>query len=226
MQPLVQTANAYNSAMHTEYLAKNLLEITEKIAQHGIAITEQFLPDTTIELLAEELCQLASLNTLKAAGTGREYKAINAELRGDHIHWLDEQSCSPAQQVYFSAMEALRLELNRRLFLGLFGLESHLALYPPSRGYQKHIDRFRGEHPAKPLRQISAILYLNPHWQDSNGGHLRIYLDKGNTANASPYVDIAPTGGKAVFFLSDTFYHEVLAADRDRMSLTGWFLTR
>lgn len=212
--------------MHTEYLAKNLLEITENIAQHGIAITEQFLPDTTIELLAEEVCQLASLNTLKAAGTGRENKAINAELRGDHIQWLEEQSSSPVQQVYFNAMEALRLELNRRLFLGLFSLESHLALYPPGRGYKKHIDRFRGEHPTKPLRQISAILYLNSHWRESNGGHLRIYLDDGNSTNAPPYLDISPTGGKAVFFLSDTFYHEVLPADRDRMSLTGWFLTR
>lgn len=211
--------------MHTEYLAKNLLEITEKIAQHGIAIIEQFLPDTTIELLAEEVCQLASLNTLKAAGTGRENKAINAELRGDHIHWLDERSGSPAQQVYFNTMEALRLELNRRLFLGVFDLESHLALYPPGRGYQKHIDRFRGE-PAKPLRQISTILYLNSHWRESNGGHLRMYLDKGNTANGLPYLDILPTGGTAVFFLSDTFYHEVLPADQDRMSLTGWFLTR
>lgn len=226
MQPLAQTANAYNNAMHTEYLAKNLLEITDKIAQSGIAIMDQFIPATAVNALAEEICQLAQLNTLKAAGTGRDNVAINAKLRGDYIHWLDEQSASPAQQVYFNAMEVLRLDFNRQLYLGLFGLESHLALYPPGMAYQKHIDRFMGENSGKPLRQISAILYLNSQWHESNGGHLRIYLKEENPASPGSHIDIVPTAGKAVFFLSDTFYHEVLPANQNRKSLTGWFLTR
>lgn len=211
--------------MQTEYLANSLREITDKIAEHGIAIIDQFLPAPTVDALAEEISQLAQLNALKAAGTGRENVAINANLRGDHIYWLDEQSGSPAQQVYFNAMEVLRLELNRQLYLGLFGLESHLVLYPPGMAYQKHIDRFKGENAGKPLRQISAILYLNSQWQASNGGHLRLYLQE-ESLGAAPYLDILPTGGKAVFFLSDTFYHEVLPANQDRLSLTGWFLTR
>jgi SM-20-related protein len=212
--------------MQTEYLAKNLLEITDKIAQHGIAIIDQLLPAPTVDALAEEISQLAKFNTLKAAGTGRENVAINANLRGDHIYWLDEQSSSPAQQDYFNTMEALRLEINRQLYLGLFGLESHLALYPTGMAYQKHIDRFKGENLGTPLRQISAILYLNSQWQESNGGHLRLYLQEESPARASSYIDILPTAGKAVFFLSDTFYHEVLPANQDRMSVTGWFLTR
>ena len=211
--------------MQTEYLAINLLEITDKIAKHGIAIVDQFLPAPTINALAEEISQLAQLNTLKTAGTGRKNVAINANLRGDHIYWLDEESSSPAQQSYLNVMETLRLELNQQLYLGLFGLESHLALYPPGMAYQKHIDRFKGENHGKPLRQISAILYLNSQWQDSNGGHLRLYLQEESLGSA-PHIDILPTAGKAVFFLSDTFYHEVLPASQDRLSLTGWFLTR
>jgi SM-20-related protein len=39
-------------------------------------------------------------------------------------------------------------------------------------------------------------------------------------------LDISPIGGRLVMFLSDTFYHEVLPTSKDRMSLTGWFLTR
>ena len=211
--------------MQTEYLAKNLPEITDKIAKHGIAIVDQFLPSPTVDALAEEIRQLAQLNSLTAAGTGREKVAINTNLRGDHIYWLDEESTSPAQQSYFNVMETLRLEFNRQLYLGLFGLESHLALYPPGMTYQKHIDRFKGENHGKPLRQISAILYLNSQWQESNGGHLRLYLQEGDLGSA-PYIDILPTAGKAVFFLSDTFYHEVLPPNQDRLSLTGWFLTR
>ncbi len=212
--------------MHTEYLAKNLPEITEKIAQHGIAIIEQFLPASTVQALAAEISQLAPLNTLKAAGTGRKNLALNPTLRGDLIHWLDEESASPAQQDYFNAMETLRLALNRQLYLGLFGLESHLALYTPGMVYKKHLDRFKGEHHGQPLRQISAIVYLNTGWQETDGGHLRVYLNDQPASDENPYIDISPTGGKAVFFLSDTFYHEVLPAQQNRMSLTGWFLTR
>lgn len=211
--------------MHTEYLAKNLQEITDRIAQYGIAIVEQFLPANTVQALAEEIIQLAQQNTLKAAGTGRETIAVNSSLRGDQIYWLDEQSASPAQQDYFHAMEALRLELNRQLYLGLFGLESHLAIYAPGKVYQKHLDRFKGEHHGQPLRQISAIVYLNHAWQDADGGHLRLYLNDQSSSQSS-HLDISPTGGKAVFFLSDTFYHEVLPAQQNRLSLTGWFLTR
>jgi SM-20-related protein len=212
--------------MHTEYLAKNLHEITDKIAQHGIAIIDQFLPAHTVQALAQEISQLGQLNTLKAAGIGRANVAINPTLRGDQIYWLEEQPTSPAQQDYFNAMEALRLQLNQQLYLGLFGLESHLAVYPPGMVYQKHLDRFKGENLGKPLRKISAIVYLNKDWRESDGGQLRIYLNDHSAGHDQSYIDLVPIGGRAVFFLSDTFYHEVLPAQQNRMSLTGWFLTR
>jgi SM-20-related protein len=160
------------------------------------------------------------------AGTGRTHKAINPQLRGDIIYWLNESETSTAQQAYFSQMEVLRLNLNRHLYLGLFGLESHLALYPTGAGYKKHIDRFKGDSNNQPVRQISCILYLNEDWLDESGGHLRLYLNTNNHSGNESKIDIAPIGGRLVIFLSDTFYHEVLPANRDRASLTGWFLTR
>ena len=120
-------------------------------------------------------------------------------------------------------MEVFRQAFNQHLFLGLFALESHLAVYPAGTGYKKHIDRFKAVNDGKPLRQISTILYLNPGWQESDGGHLRLYL---NESNAMENLDIVPESGRLMVFLSDTFYHEVLPATRDRKSLTGWFLTR
>ncbi|MFT6394425.1 MAG: SM-20-related protein [Methylophilaceae bacterium] len=39
-------------------------------------------------------------------------------------------------------------------------------------------------------------------------------------------MDILPKSGRIVLFLSAKFWHEVLPATRERLSLTGWFRTR
>jgi SM-20-related protein len=218
--------------MLTEYFVQNLTELTQKIQTHGIALMDDFLPADAISALGHEIQSLADLAQLKAAGTGRENRTVNQALRGDHIYWLETDTVTPVQALYFQRMEAVRQAFNQQLFLGLHSLECHLALYKPGMRYQKHIDRFKGEHQAQPQRQVSCILYLNKDWQAHHGGQLRIYtpqeeetLEKANLGQTA-FFDILPIAGLAVFFLSDTFYHEVLAADRDRMSLTGWFLTR
>ena len=40
------------------------------------------------------------------------------------------------------------------------------------------------------------------------------------------YRDVLPEGGTLVCFLSQRFWHEVLPARRERLSLTGWFRGR
>ncbi len=69
-------------------------------------------------------------------------------------------------------------------------------------------------------RKLSSILYLNQNWQASDGGELRLYV------NDDEWLNISPIGGRLVLFLSDQFWHEVLPAKRERLSLTGWFRTR
>ena len=213
--------------MITEYSAQNFEELISKIAQHGFGIIDNFIPESTIRKLADDISALKNQSLMQDAGTGRasatSSRTINKSLRGDMIYWLDESDASPTQQDYFTQMEALRLQLNQQLYLGLFALESHLALYPAGSGYKKHIDRFAAVNDGKPIRQISSILYLNQDWEDTDGGHLRLYK---NADNEADHLDISPTSGRLVIFLSDTFYHEVLPATRERMSLPGWFLTR
>jgi len=213
--------------MSIEYSAQNLEDLISKIAQHGFGIIDNFLPQVTALRLANEITALKDQSLMQEAGTGRisatSNRTINKTLRGDMIYWLDESDASPPQQDYFTQMEALRLQLNQQLYLGLFALESHLALYPAGSGYKKHIDRFKTVNDGKPVRQISSILYLNQDWKDADGGHLRVYK---TAENDLEYLDISPIGGRLVLFLSDTFYHEVLPATRERMSLPGWFLTR
>lgn len=193
--------------------------ITQEIAEHGISITPDFLPAPTILDLETEARNRVAMGQLKPAGVGTKANKIDA-IRGDMIDWIsDEKTNSPALDCYLEAIESLRSSLNQSLMLGLFSVETHFALYPPGSHYKKHLDQFR----EKKTRAISSILYLNQAWKDEHGGQLRVYLDEDTTANTC---DILPTGGTMVTFLSDRFWHEVLPASRERLSITGWMRTR
>ena len=221
----------YNGSMHPHYFAHNLQQQLDQITDRGYCVMDNFLSPSVIDTLASEILVLKNGALLHAANTGRAQTTVNTKFRGDSIYWLNEAEASPAQQTYFDEMERLRYGLNRHLYLGLDLLESHLALYPIGAGYQKHLDRFKANDNSQlPQRQISCILYLNKDWLEEDGGYLRLYLNAddatdGIVATASS-LDIAPIAGRLVMFLSDTFYHEVMPANRARMSLTGWFLNR
>ena len=221
----------YNGSMDPHYFAHNLQQQLDQITNHGYCVMDNFLSPSVIDTLASEVLVLQDSALLHAANTGRAQTTVNTKLRGDSIFWLNEADASPAQRTYFDEMERLRSGLNQHLYLGLDVLESHLALYPIGAGYQKHLDRFKANDNSQlPQRQISCILYLNKDWLEEDGGYLRLYLNAddatdGIVATASS-LDIAPIAGRLVMFLSDTFYHEVMPANRARMSLTGWFLNR
>jgi SM-20-related protein len=66
---------------------------------------------------------------------------------------------------------------------------------------------------------LSCVLYLNDGWRAEDGGALRLYLP-------TRHCDVLPRAGTLVAFLSERFEHEVLPAQRERLSLTGWFRRR
>jgi len=68
---------------------------------------------------------------------------------------------------------------------------------------------------------LTVILYLNQDWQSDAGGLLRFWPEADGNA-----LEIAPLGGTLVTFLSERFWHEVSPAQRQRLSLTGWFRRR
>jgi SM-20-related protein len=199
-----------------------------QMAENGFCVLDNFISPDTILCLAAEISALSENDQMQAARTGRLAATVNLKLRGDNIHWLDENHASVAQLTYFKEMESLRCQLNQQLYLGLHSLECHLALYPIGSAYPKHLDRFQlhdDSHLAQ--RQISCILYLNQDWLAEDGGYLRLHLnDDGETKLNMAHLDIAPIAGRLIVFLSDSFYHEVLPTHRARMSLTAWFLNR
>lgn len=204
----------------------NFEQLVDHIANQGYCVIDNFLDHTVIGALATETESLKLAKAMAPAGVGREQLAIHKTIRGDSIYWLDENNPTAAQQIYLHQMEQLRSSLNQHLYLGLFGLECHLASYPVGTFYKKHLDCFASGDPDKSQRKISCIVYLNQSWENEDGGQLRLYLNDTDASGNEKSMDILPIAGRAVIFLSDTFYHEVLPATRERISLTGWFFTR
>jgi SM-20-related protein len=199
-----------------------ITQLVDSINKLGFAVIDNFLPADKIALLAAEAKHLYAAGEMRHASTGLASATQNkngSSLRGDFIHWIDEANSSAVKQEYLALMQTLREALNRTLYLGLYEMESHFAIYPAGSVYHKHSDQFKGNQE----RQISCILYLNQDWRTQDGGALRLYL---NGASEADYRDIIPHGGTLVTFLSGEFLHEVLPASRERISLTGWLRKR
>jgi SM-20-related protein len=126
------------------------------------------------------------------------------------------------QQTYLDSINTLTLELNRRLFLGLFDSEFHYSIYEPGSSYSKHLDRFK-DSPRGGDRVLSLVCYLNDDWTSQDHGELILFNKEDPNEIAT---SISPNGGRLVGFLSNVLYHEVRSPRRTRLSVTGWLRNR
>lgn len=168
----------------------------------------------------------------RPAGVGHgAKKIIEHSIRNDETYWIDLNfkddgalsQATPRSYVFEDIARRfsdLKTALNRTLYLAIWELEAHFAIYPPGGYYRKHRDCFSNND----SRVISIVLYLNENWEKSHGGELLIYCEKsGNHQTAR----IEPRAGTLVCFFSDQIEHEVLASQNvSRYSLTGWFRRR
>lgn len=202
------------SALQPDFPADTLFDdIARALTTTGYIILPQALPPAMVDALFIHLKSLAD-HDFHSAGIGKEtgYQ-INGFVRTDSITWLEGDYA--ATHDYLAWMECLRLQLNRRLFLGLFDFECHFAWYPSGTFYKKHLDAFQG----RTNRVISSVLYLNPTWEPADAGELVIYSSDGE----HELERVAPRYGNLVLFLSEEFPHEVLQVNRPRYSIAGWF---
>lgn len=186
--------------------------IAEQLDRHAIAIVDDLLPPQVLEQLLSETKELLGDGEFHPALIGRGVSEQRiSEVRGDKILWLEKENLTDTQQQYYQFLNELRDYLSSYFRIGLPWHECHLAAYPVGSFYTRHLDQFRETN----NRIFSVILYLNPNWQESDGGQLRIYNEEG-------YTDINPEMGRLVCFRSDIVEHEVLATQRTRFSITGW----
>lgn len=192
--------------------------IIDGLVARGYAVINDFISAELCMQLRTEMHALRESAAFRPAGIGRgSEQTTNKQVRSDLIHWLgaDAPDLSAAQRAALSQLDALRLELNRTLYLGLREFEAHLAVYPAGAFYAKHVD----QHQSSDARVVSFVLYLNDSWTEADAGHLRLY-DKENPAQI--VTDVLPRGGTLACFLARDVPHEVLPPARPRYSLTGW----
>ena len=188
--------------------------IADGLAVNGYAVCDQFLSHKEVaDILKQPEFDDALTTFKKAAIRKNQDLQINEAVRGDYIHWLDKHASSDEVKVYLERLSELVQFLNQALFLSLKDFEVHMTVYPPGSYYKRHLDQFKKDD----HRKLSVICYLNNNWTEENGGQLRMYLPDGHR-------DFLPLAGRLVCFRSDQIEHEVLVANRERLSLTGWIL--
>lgn len=200
-------------------------KIVAALANPGWCVVADFLNATETAALRSECLAAHASGAFHAAGVGKGAAEVRSEIRGDQVLWIDDGVAGPATRVVQEKLEALRCAVNQFLYLGLFDVELHFAAYPPGSGYRRHLDRFQSDD----RRTLTVIVYLNENWTAADGGQLRFWPEENNDQIDNPInnpIEIAPTGGTLVTFLSDRFWHEVAPAKRQRLSLTGWFRRR
>ena len=187
--------------------------VADGLAGPGYCVVDQFLSQTEVKSILDLNVFHASESSFRKAGIGKSKDLqINEAIRGDYIQWIDKTEAPPAVDVYLKRIDEMIAFLNRTLFLSLKDFEVHFTKYPVGTFYKRHLDQFKKDD----HRKLSVICYLNENWQPSEGGNLRLHMDQ--------VVDIYPNAGRMVCFRSDQIEHEVLAATRERLSLTGWVL--
>ncbi len=195
--------------------------ITDALNLTGWAASPHFLAPGEAAALSRESRAAWDEGAFRRARIGRgDGLVLREDIRRDHVMWLRPGETTLAQTRYLDSLEALRLAINARFFLGLFDFEGHFAVYPEGAFYKPHLDR----HQNTSDRVVTAILYLNENWEPGDGGELKIWTNPGE--KCGPFVIVEPRLGTLVTFFAGDHWHEVLPANKTRMSITGWFRVR
>ncbi len=183
-------------------------KIGAALEQTGVAVLEKFISaDFAKQLL--DYCK-SQASSWKIAGIGAEHSS-NLAIRGDRTHWLSCENNAIEAEV-LRMLDALRCALNQSLWLNLSTVEAHFAHYAPGTEYVRHKDVFQRDA----ARVISLVLYLNPEWQQADGGRLALYLSDGVRF-------VPPHSGTAAIFISSDIEHAVERTTVDRYSIAAWF---
>lgn len=188
-------------------------ELIEGFLEKGFGSVDQLFSSEEITELREVLLKRYEDERFRLAGIGSlgDYQK-ETSIRNDQIHWLNESSENPTDQMFFQRIRGFEDYLNRTCFAGIRSREFHFAVYEEGSFYKRHSDQFNNDD----RRQFSLVLYLTESWKEDDGGELIIYTDQ--------VTQIRPTTGKLVFFRSD-IEHEVKLSNAQRLSLTGWMRT-
>jgi len=188
------------------------------LARRSVAVVDGFLGRDVAAQAAREAYILDENGGLTAAGVSRN--GVDGEaIRDDRTAWVNPdpvlQPGMTAAQVQFTALLSM---LRDELWIGVEGFDLQLACYPGDGArYVRHRDAFRVTAPGSRRRRMTAVLYLNPTWCETDGGVLRVY------PSGQSHLDVEPLLDRLVVFASDVLWHEVRPTAAQRLALTAWY---
>jgi SM-20-related protein len=187
-------------------------QLIDSFLENNIGIDTDFLSETLSNGLQENIKHLQEDDLMTAAGVGNEtIMDTTQKMRGDKIYWMDKSHDNAFEQQFLYQVESFIERLNSTCYTNINGYEFHYAVYGQGTGYKRHKDQFKNDS----NRKYSLINYLNNNWLEADGGQLLVYQN-------DDMQKIQPQSQTAVFFKSDEMEHEVVKANRNRMSITGW----
>lgn len=179
---------------------------------NDIGIAPAFISQQLSNRLQQNIMQFQKDDLMTAAGIGnKEVKDANQQMRSDKIYWMDKKHGNAFENEFLQRAEDFIERLNSTCYAGINAYEFHYAVYEPGSFYKRHKDQFKNND----NRKFSLITYLNNNWQQTDGGQLQVYRD-------DTMQQIQPHTQTSVLFKSNETEHEVIKANRSRMSITGW----
>ena len=186
--------------------------LIDSYLSNDIGLAPAFLSQKLSAGLQQNIMQLQKDEMMTAAGIGnKEVKDVNQQMRSDKIYWLDKKHNNQFENDFLYHAEDFIERLNSTCYAGINAYEFHYAVYEEGSFYKRHKDQFKNND----SRKFSLITYLNNNWQQADGGQLQIYRN-------DTMQQIQPHAQSAVLFKSNETEHEVIKANRSRMSITGW----
>ena len=186
--------------------------LIDSYLSNDIGIAPAFISQQLSAGLQQNIKQLQQDEMMTAAGIGNHaIKDANQQMRSDKIYWMDKKHGNVFENEFLQHAEDFIERLNSTCYAGINAFEFHYAVYEPGSFYKRHKDQFKNND----NRKFSLITYLNNNWRDADGGQLQVYSNE-------TMQQIQPHAQTAVLFKSNETEHEVIKANRSRMSITGW----
>ena len=130
----------------------------DELAEQGWSQSHDLVSEEWVRDLALQCQKLYDDGRFAPAAVGfGQTKSVQTQIRGDSILWVEDSGLPKLQNDVNEFLQALQDEMDQALYLGLKRFEAHFAVYPPGRGYEKHIDN----HTGLSHRRVTFVFYLN-----------------------------------------------------------------
>lgn len=211
---------------------ENLRLVARALKMEHFAVLDGFLPEEVCQELEDgarhakpEMVRGATGAAAKVQGGADLAKVLNQPSRGDVVKFSDDGQM-PGCQDFLRDLDALVDGLKScedtapKLRCVDWANGAMFAIYPGGASrYIKHVDNTLGTDG----RRLTAVLYLNRHWTEKDGGCLRIFEPTMQSCQVKR--DVEPLWNRLVLFWStQEVPHEVLASYKDRLAVSVWFI--